>query len=392
MQKNLIALALAGLSSAAFAQSTVTISGNIDLGYQNTNTETAAAGKDTRQQWAGNGSSTSTLVFSGTEALGGGMTAGFLLASDYTAGANQNSSAFAAAGANQMFNSQNYFSLGGNWGTVKVGTVNNTGLDAGLAAQPMGTAIGGGYSGNFSRLRGMGNAGDWMVASALNGGTRLVRSSNSFKYESPSFSGFSATLVHVFKNDNDQYGSFGQQELGLKYNNGPINVVYDYSVFKGTGAGTAATTTLGTTGGVVTATAAVAATGNAWSAMNGMADLKHNMLSGNYTFGPATVYAGWTSSKGMSIGAGDTVNSRSWNIALKYAVGNWALMANFLKDDDKLVADVDRKLTGLGVDYSLSKRTTSYVRYENGDNNTSAASGSNTGAFTRWAAGVRHTF
>ncbi|MCX7154825.1 MAG: porin [Rhodocyclales bacterium] len=47
MQKKLIALAIAGLSSAAFAQSTVTISGNFDMGYQNTNTQTAAQGKDT---------------------------------------------------------------------------------------------------------------------------------------------------------------------------------------------------------------------------------------------------------------------------------------------------------------------------------------------------------
>ena len=63
MQKKIIALAIAGLSSAAFAQTNVTISGNIDLGYQNVNTQTAAAGKDTQQSWVGNGSSTSTLVF-----------------------------------------------------------------------------------------------------------------------------------------------------------------------------------------------------------------------------------------------------------------------------------------------------------------------------------------
>jgi len=33
MQKKIIALAIAGLSSAAFAQSTVTLSGLIDVGY-----------------------------------------------------------------------------------------------------------------------------------------------------------------------------------------------------------------------------------------------------------------------------------------------------------------------------------------------------------------------
>ncbi|BAO30885.1 porin [Sulfuritalea hydrogenivorans] len=380
MQKKIIALAIAGLSSAAFAQSNVTISGLVDLGYANTNTQTAANGKDTSQTWAGNGSSTSTIVFSGTEALGGGMNAGFFLASDFTAGANQLGGTAAPTTttpfANQMFNSQNYLTLNSaSWGSVKVGTINNASLSTSSASQPFGTAIGSGLSGSFGRLAGLGAVNVVTTANTVTGavgaaggvatsGTRLVRVGNSAMYETPSFGGFSASVLHVFKNDNDQYATAGQQELGLKYNNGPANVHYAYYKFDGGSNMTA---------GLVSAT------------------VKHNMLGGNYSFGPATVYAGWTSSKGSNA-AGTTVDARSWNIALKYAMGNWAFMANVLKADDKLVADQDRNLTGLGLDYSMSKRTTAYVRYENGDNDKSSATGSNVGAFTRWAAGVRHSF
>lgn len=386
MQKKIIALAIAGLSSAAFAQSNVTISGLVDLGYANTNTQTAANGKDTSQTWAGNGSSTSTIVFSGTEALGNGLSAGFFLASDFTAGANQfttnaGTSAMSVNNpfANQMFNSQNYLTLNSaSWGSVKVGTINDASLSVSSASQPFGTAIGSGYSGSFARLNRMGAVNvvnttgvNTVAAVAAGAGARLVRVGNSAMYETPSFNGFSGSLLHVFKNDNDQYATVGQQELGLKYNNGPINVHYSYYKFD-SGNNVAA-------GGFIGET------------------VKHNMLGGNYTFGPATVYAGWTSSKGNAA-AGTTADARSWNIALKYAMGNWALMANVLKVDDKMPVvaavsgDMDRNLTGLGLDYSMSKRTTAYVRYENGDNDKSSNTGSNTGAFTRWAAGVRHSF
>ena len=371
MLLKLIALAIAGLSGAAFAQSNVTISGNIDLGYQNVNTQTVANGKDTQQSWVGNGSSTSTLVFSGTESLGGGMTAGFLLASDYTAGAQQVSQAVAAATpfANQLFNSQNYLSLGTNFGMFKFGTVNHTSLEAEMGAQPFGTAIGSGVSGSFARLMGRGTAGNILSnTTTAAGGARMVRAGQSMKYDTPTFSGFTGTYNHVFKNDNDQYSSVGMQEFGLKYNNGPANV-WLTSTKLDSGANTIGANTM----------------------INEVT--KHTIIAGNYTFGPATVYAGWTSSKqDNGAASAQTVDARSWNIALKYVMGNWAFMGNVLKSDDKRVTDVDRNLNALGLDYSLSKRSTAYVRYETGDNDKGSVTGNNTGAFTRWAAGMRHTF
>ncbi len=69
-----------------------------------------------------------------------------------------------------------------------------------------------------------------------------------------------------------------------------------------------------------------------------------------------------------------------------------AVMANVLRSDDKLIADQDRSLNSLGLDYALSKRTVAYARWEGGDNDKSATTGANGGKFNRTALGLRHSF
>lgn len=125
------------------------------------------------------------------------------------------------------------------------------------------------------------------------------------------------------------------------------------------------------------------------AAYNG--NVKHNMLAANYTFGAFTLYGGYTTSKGdVTTPANSDTNSRSMNIAAKWmATSNIAVMANFLRDNDKAVTNADRKLNALGADYMFSKRTAAYVRYEGGDTNTNNGAA---GKFTRYAAGLRHSF
>ena len=124
------------------------------------------------------------------------------------------------------------------------------------------------------------------------------------------------------------------------------------------------------------------------------ASTTHNLLGANYTFGTFTLMAGWTSSKNNAAPT-NTVDARSWNIAGKWqATPTLAVMANFLKVDDKVAAtDQDRKLNALGLDYAMSKRTTAYARWENGDNDKGSTAGAGaTGKFTRTALGLRHSF
>lgn len=383
MQKKIIALAIAGLSSAAFAQSNVTISGFVDGGYYSQSIQTATV-MDTKASFASNGSGTSQLNLTMTEDLGGGMKAGFFMETDL---------GVASQAGVAMGNSTNYLTLSGPWGEVRGGTVNTQALVATIAAQPFSTAIGSGISGAFGRLSRAGvngstgtagtsavNAeGETTTTTAAYAGVRSVRVNNSLSYQTPSMSGFSANLQWASKNNDAAVAAAGNSPgfvgVGLAYNNGPINVHYVNET---------------TTAGSVAAPGAM----NGGSAAFGANEkVVHNVLTGNYTFGPATVYAGWTSSKGTVSGAADTANARSWNVALKYAVsGALSIGANILKVDDKLAGDKDRNLNALGVDYALSKRTNLYGRWESGDNDRSSATGNNIGGFTRYQVGMKHAF
>ena len=85
MQKTLIALALLAAAGAASAQSTVTVYGKIDLGL--VIDSGAAAGKSVRLSSGVTGGS--RLGFKGTEDLGDGYKAGFVLETGYCADSAQ---------------------------------------------------------------------------------------------------------------------------------------------------------------------------------------------------------------------------------------------------------------------------------------------------------------
>lgn len=359
MQKKLIALAIAGLSSTAFAQSTVTIQGLFDTGYQNFSAETAGVKTKTNRWGSASNTATTNLTFLVQEDLGNNMKAGLWLETDPTAGS--------ANAATSVWNSQNYLWVTGNFGKVSLGFMNNFALTSALTAQPMGVGMGGGYSGAFGRLAGANVIGapTAVALGANTAGTRDIRANNSVRYDTPNFSGFSAGYIYRSPNSgsgNAAADADGQSQIGLNYNNGPLNVSFANSNIMSNVAG-----------------------------LNG-GSLTNNLFGINYTFAAVTLYGGWTSSKNTGTAA-RTVDSRSWNVALKWqATPSITVLANVLKADDKMVADQDRNLNALGLDYALSKRTNAYVRWEDGDNDKSALTGSGTGKFTRTALGLKHTF
>jgi predicted porin len=351
MQKKLIALAIAGLSSTAFAQTNVTIQGLFDTGYQSFKQEAGAVTTKTNRVGSLSNSATTNLTFVVNEDLGGGMKAGLWLETDPAAGTNQ-----AAFGGTSMWNSQNYLFVSGNFGKVSLGFMNNFALTSALTSQPFGIGMGGGYSREFGRLNGVGVigapaviAGGQIAAAAANGftassGGRDIRANNSLRYDTPTWNGFSAGLVYRSSNSgaNNAADADGQTQIGLNYNNGPLNVSYTNS--------------------------------NIMSNVNGIGAMNttHNLLGANYTFGTFTLMGGWTSSKN-NVSPARTVDARSWNVAMKWqATPTLAVMGNILKVDDKIAAtavtgDQDRDLNALGLDYAMSKRTTAYARWENGE-------------------------
>jgi len=350
MQKKIIALAVAGLmSGAAFAQTNVTISGILDVGVANAKTE----GKSASNNAAYNNTATSNIAFRAVEDLGGGMKAGVFFETDIRGGAT-----FATF--------QRYVFINGGWGELSLGQRTNFSTTTATTAQPFGTAMGGGYSSAFGRLRGEAfNATGGLQAAASQ--NRDVRADGSVRYDSPNFAGLTAGLSWKPKNGGvdatETTSSSGHMNLGLNYANGPIKVSYAYAKITNADLGASVFES----------------------------NTKHNLLAANYTIGAFTVYGGYTTSKADTNGglAGNEYDSRSWNIAAKWAAtANIDLMANYLKDNDKLAANDDRKLFGLGMDYKFSKRTAAYVRYENREPDTTVSNDK----VRTFAAGLRHAF
>ncbi len=234
MKQKLLAFALAGISGTALAQTNVTIQGAFDSGVQMFSTETAGVKTRTNRWGSSSNSTTSNFTFLVTEDLGGGMKAGLLLESDLTAG---------SSGATGVWNSQNAPVASGGFGKVSLGFMDTVFANTtATTAQPFGTAMGGGWSSVFRRLEqrrhlSAGAVANVAVATAATAGTfagaRDIRVNNSIKWDSPSWSGVSGGLLYRSPNSagNAAADSDGQTQLGLNYNNGPLNVSYAHPNF-----------------------------------------------------------------------------------------------------------------------------------------------------------------
>jgi hypothetical protein len=239
--------------------------------------------------------------------------------------------------------------------------------------QPFGTAIGGGY-GSIYRV---------------NAAASLVRDDNAFRYVTPSFSGLTGSFYKSNKqtktgtgvaadaNFNVALGAYdklGSQEIGVNYANGPIAASYSSLKQDSKSVGT------GTTESTV------------------------NTLGANYTMGAAKfMFLNQTNKNAVTGTTG--VDTAYTALSATYTMGKTVLMATTgsLKAKEGAAATKDKKstITGLGVDYSLSKMTALYGRYESikdeagvisaaGNGNFTAATGNATR--TRTAVGIRYNF
>lgn len=114
MKKSLLALAVLGaFAGVASAQSSVTLYGTIDVGARYVKND----GSSRRLSLSTDGLNTSQLGFKGTEDLGGGLKAGFVLLSAIEA---DTGGAGAGAGS-QFYNRRSTVSLWGNFGEIRLG-------------------------------------------------------------------------------------------------------------------------------------------------------------------------------------------------------------------------------------------------------------------------------
>ncbi|MEK7346831.1 MAG: porin [Pseudomonadota bacterium] len=339
----MFALAVLTVSAASFAQSTVTLYGVADQGY---NTDKKTVGTvATKTTGLASILSGSRFGFKGTEDLGGGLKANFVM--EYAVATDD--------ATTSMANRQSFVGLAGAFGSVNLGR-----------QYSQIHAVQGTFDAN-------GNA---TAAGWLGGGTSTVRTSNAVVYTTPSFGGFSAAL-ELGAGEVAQGGSGAVTgnannltALGLSYANGPLTVK-------------------AATESIKLAKLAYAAPGIAAAVdlSNALADRKANSIGASYDLGVAKLMAVTTSAKAGT--AADAGEVKTNNFGVSIPVGAVALNATVSNGSyvDSGAASVKTSGYQVGANYSLSKRTTAYALMGQGKNKAATATKHDT-----FAVGVRHTF
>ena len=239
MKKTLIALAVLAASGAAFAQSSVTISGKLRYAYEATKSATGAKANGARV-------TDGDLNFAAVEDLGGGLKATAAMA-------------YVSRGRDTAITARDAsLSLAGGFGSVMIGSV-----EAG------------------NGIIGLGGAGAPVYG--LDDGVTLAGASNVdiIKYTSPAFNGFTFSV-----NTTDATTVLGQESVaatvdstgfGVNYANGPLTAAADV-------------TNYGRNAYVPSTAAQIAA---------GVPDSR-TRISANYNLGVATVGAGFQTSTNVA--------------------------------------------------------------------------------------------
>lgn len=362
MKKSLLALAVLGaFAGAASAQSSVTVYGIVDMGI--TSIDTGATAGSTTGITSGN-QSTSRIGFKGTEDLGNGLKANFVLESTIAAdtgsafstpavaGAGPNNGIAASAGG---FNRLSTVGLSGNFGAVNLGRQVSAIKDAYDAIDPFGDA------GTIAPISTM------FFNGAL--ASDFGRISNSIKYTSNSFSGFKAQAAYGFGETVGDTGAGSNYGFGAGYANGPLNVQFGYH-------------------NQDRSTAAAVQT----------AENKLTFLGASYDFGMFKLHGAYADTKLETFGPAAETKYRNYMLAASVKVGAAGnLMASYSVNDNRTTANSDAQKAAIMYTYDLSKRTNFYTGYSHTSNDNGSRIGLVTGApvgesASALAVGVRHKF
>ena len=398
MQKKLIALAIAGLAStAAFAQTNVTIYGTADATFDVVNSSSGTkygvplAAYDNIGTYNRVSTNSSFLGFKGSEALGNGLTAVFQFESGV---AFDQSGGFGAT-------RDSYVGVAGGFGTVVLGRLTGPTRALGSAVDVFAGATGiGANSGVLGKLGGALVGGNGVNSdipvfnecgrSATCSSVFDTRWNNAIAYVSPNFSGFSGTFAYVadenktakWANNTAAKRNTQGYDLGVNYKNGPILVGLTYNW-----------ATLGT---------------NDLYIADNASELR---LAGMYDFGMASIRGLYAKTKAGLNGAGmPDLKQTVWGLGGTFNIGSAGKIvgqyytAGDVSGNNRLGFGSLKQgadLWAIGYEHSLSKRTIVKATYANlssdrdadydfGVNATGAQNygGTNSGV----QIGVRHSF
>jgi predicted porin len=206
MKKLFIALAIAGASvGGAHAQSAVEIYGVVDMGFvaESGTTPTATTKVTPVNKLTSGVQSGTRLGFKGTENLGDGMKALFVLETGIAAdagGFNQGNTAFAR---------QSFVGLQSDLGTLTLGRQYNPLFNTMLVADPFAA----GMAGAAQNLMPTGG----------------IRMNNTIKYASPVFAGFSTELAYGFGEAVDNSTRGQERSAAINYSEGDLRAALGYN-------------------------------------------------------------------------------------------------------------------------------------------------------------------
>lgn len=360
MKTTTLALALFGacagsVSGFACAQSSVTVYGIVDVALVR---ETGAAAGSTSKVTSGVGTG-SRLGFRGTEDLGGGLSAVFLLENGFQADTG------AQGQGGLLFGRQIFVGLQGSFGAVTLGRQYTPQYLTVALADPFGS----GYAGDTKNL----------MPATGNGTSRM---DNTIKYVSPVWSGVTAELVYA-PGEVAGSDSAGRQFGGtLGYAAGPLKVRLSYHNRN-----------------------------NDTALLPNLSSARNTVVGGTYDFGVAKAHFAYGLNEGLnSSPLRNTANpfgyrtapvasldSQDAMLGVSVPMGPHTLLASYIRKNDRTALNQDATQLAVGYRYALSKRTDVYTAYSRIDNKNGAGytvgssieGGSGDGAFN---VGIRHAF
>lgn len=326
MKKTLLAISLLGTFGFASAQSTtagsnVTVYGTVDAGIASihgANSAGTITSVESGQQ------SYSRLGFKGVEDLGGGLRALFNLEAGFEV--NNGSSGLGGIGNNipmdqnnsNLFGSQAYVGLAGNFGAVKVGRQFSPLYEAYGSIDPFVN----GFAANINNFFG----------TDANNLSNYQRMSNAAVYETPdNLYGFKGSVAYGFGGVAGDTAAQSQVGVSLGYLNGPLTVSYAYH--------------------------------HANNEQNGIPGasvdaFKTNFIGAAYDFGPVKAHLAFDQNQ-----QGDTFKTQDYLVGVTVPMGAHAVFADYTHKNNKLVDEADANQYAVGYTYNLSKRTDLYAAY-----------------------------
>lgn len=321
MNKTMLALVMGALAGGAAAQSSVAVYGIVDMALVREGG--AAAGSSTKL--TSGVAAGSRLGFKGSEDLGGGMAAVFLLENGFQA----DTGAMGQGGL--LFGRQAYVGLQGGAGTVTLGRQYTPQYLAVAAVDPFGS----------------GTAGDTKNLMAATGNS-ASRMDNSVKYVSPVRGGVSAELVYgagEVAGDNSAGRQFGG---ALGYVNGPLSLKLAYHNRN-----------------------------NDSATVKNSDSAKNTVVTALYDFGVAKAHAAYGRDKGLNsaplrnatnpfgyaVAPTPSTDSDVVLLGLTVPRGAQVWLASYIRKNDKTAFNQDAEQYALGYRYYLSKRTDLYTAY-----------------------------